>query len=189
MAKKSAKKTKDIKVVRELVQTTDPYIMMQLCAQITHLKMDPSCHMDRAYAQQWYESHYLTGKHVRFVMKPGLSINHVGDGVVYRAFNCTDEIAERIMKENAAYKDYFEDLGPLTAEEVVEDTPTILPADPEPETPAEPEAPAESEETPKEDAPVEEPTPEEAPKEDAPAEPEETPKEEVVDADNNSLLK
>lgn len=171
MAKKSAKKTKDIKVVRELVQTTDPYIMMQLCAQITRLKMDPACHMDRAYAQQWYESHYLTGKHVRFVMKPGLSINHVGDGVVYRAFNCTDEIAERIMKENAAYKDYFEDLGPLTVEEVVEDTPTTLPADPE--TPSEPETP---EETPKE---------EEAPKEETP----EKPTDEVVDADNYPLLK
>lgn len=182
MAKKAAKKTKDIKVVRELVQTTDPYIMMQLCAQITRLKMDPACHMDRAYAQQWYESHYLTGKHVRYVMKPNLSINHIGDGVVYRAFNCTDEIAERIMKENAAYKDYFEDLGPLTVEEVVEDTPTTLPADPEPEIPAEPEAPAELEETPKEDAPAEE-TPEPG------NTPEATPTDEVVDADNNPLLK
>ena len=72
----------------------------------------------------------MTGIHVRYVMKPGLSINHVADGVVYRAFNCTDAIAERIMKENPVYKSYFEDLGPI---EPQEDVPTVLPADPEPE--------------------------------------------------------
>ena len=73
-------------------------------------------------------------------MKPGLSINHVADGVVYRAFNCTDAIAERIMKENPVYKSYFEDLGPI---EPQEDVPTVLPADPEPEQTPETEAPEE----------------------------------------------
>lgn len=149
MARAKKTVTKDIKPVRELIRLTDEFEILNLCKSITHLKLDPMCHMDRAYAKKWYEDHYLTGVHVRYVMKPGLSINHVADGVVYRAFNCTDAIAERIMKENPVYKSYFEDLGPI---EPQEDVPTVLPADPEPEqtpeTPADPEPEASVETTP-----------------------------------------
>jgi hypothetical protein len=102
--------------------------------------------MDRAYAKKWYESHYLTGVHVRYVMKPGMSINHVADGVVYRAFNCTDEVAERIMRENPDYIPYFDDLGPIG----VEDEPTTIPELPEPEPEPEPDP---EPETPVEEAP------------------------------------
>lgn len=149
MARAKKTVTKDIKPVRELIRLTDEFEILNLCKSITHLKLDPMCHMDRAYAKKWYEDHYLTGVHVRYVMKPGLSINHVADGVVYRAFNCTDAIAERIMKENPVYKSYFEDLGPIAPQE---DVPTVLPADPEPEqtpeTPADPEPEASVETTP-----------------------------------------
>jgi hypothetical protein len=144
--KKAAKSvvTKDIKPGRELLQLTDEIEILHLCMSITHLKLDPMCHMDKAYAKRWYQEHYLTGVHVRYVMKPGLSINHVADGIVYRAFNCTDAIAERLMSENKAYSAYFEDLGPLKS---MEDEPEVLPAPEEPETetpaPVEPEAPAE----------------------------------------------
>lgn len=140
MARTKETVTKDIKPVRELIRLTDEFEILNLCKSITHLKLDPMCHMDRAYAKKWYEDHYLTGIHVRYVMKPRLSINHVADGVVYRAFNCTDAIAERIMKENPVYKSYFEDLGPI---EPQEDVPTVLPADPEPEQTPETEAPEE----------------------------------------------
>lgn len=135
-------------VGRQLVRLTDEVEILNLCKSITHLKLDPTCHMDRAFAKKWYESHYLTGVHVRYVMKPGMSINHVADGVVYRAFNCTDEVAERIMRENPDYIPYFDDLGPTC----VEDEPTVIPEVPE-ETPV-PEAP---EETPEPEAPVENP--------------------------------
>ena len=134
MAKKKA--TKDIQPVRQLVTLTDEVEMLMLCKSITRLKLDPTCHMDRQYAKDWYEKHYITGIHARYVMKPGLTINHVGDGIVYRAFNCTDAIAVRIMKENKDYVDYFEDLGefvmpgadvPTVIPEVEEDKPTVIP--------------------------------------------------------------
>lgn len=133
-------------VGRQLVMLTDEVEILNLCKSITHLKLDPTCHMDRAYAKKWYESHYLTGVHVRYVMKPGMSINHVADGVVYRAFNCTDEVAERIMRENPDYIPYFDDLGPIG----VEDEPTTIPELPEPEPEPEPDP---EPETPVEEAP------------------------------------
>ena len=89
------RKTKDIQPMRELVQLTDSVEILKLCVRMTHLKLDPVCHMDRAYAERWYKEHYINGVHARYVMKPGMSINHVGDGIVYRAFNSTDAIAAR----------------------------------------------------------------------------------------------
>lgn len=139
MARAKKTVTKDINPARELIILTDEFEILNLCKSMTHLKLDAMCHMDRAYAKKWYEEHYLTGVHVRYVMKPGMSINHVADGVVYRAFNCTDAIAERLMNENKAYIAYFDDLGPIGAE----DEPTVIP-EVEPEVPAEPE-PAEPE--------------------------------------------
>lgn len=147
MAKK--KTTKDIHPVRQLVTLTDEVEMLRLCKSITHLKLDPTCHMDRKYAKDWYEKHYITGIHARYVMKPGLTINHVGDGIVYRAFNCTDAIAVRIMKENKDYVDYFEDLGEFVMPGA--DMPTVIPEteDDKPQV----------EEAPKEEAPKEEEAP------------------------------
>lgn len=166
MARAKKTVTKDIKPTRELIILTDEFEILNLCKSITHLKLDPMCHMDRAYAKKWYEEHYLTGIHVRYVMKPGMSINHVADGVVYRAFNCTDAIAERLMNENKAYIAYFDDLGPLA------------PPTPEDEPEAAPEAPAE----PEPEAPAEEePQPEAAPEPEAPAEPEKTVEEELAE--------
>ena len=156
MAKKKEKIAEP--VARELVVLTDEIEILNLCKSITRLNLDPMCHMDRAYAKKWYESHYMTGVHVRYVMKPGLSINHVADGIVYRAFNCTDAIAERLMKENADYIPYFDDLGPIG----VEDEPTPIP-EVEPEAPVEPEP----------EAPVE-------PEPEAPVEPEEKTDEELI---------
>lgn len=168
MARAKKTLTKDIKPTRELIILTDEFEILNLCKSITHLKLDATCHMDRAYAKKWYEEHYLTGIHVRYVMKPGMSINHVADGVVYRAFNCTDAIAERLMNENKAYIAYFDDLGPLA------------PPTPEDEPEAAPEAPAEPE--PEPEAPAEEePQPEAAPEPEAPAEPEKTVEEELAE--------
>lgn len=101
---------------RTLIETTDEGQILELCVSITKLKLDPACGLDRQYAKTWYEKNYLTGKHVRYSMKKDLSISHNGDGIVYRAFNTTDAIAERLMKENKDYKDYFEDFGPVTIE-------------------------------------------------------------------------
>ena len=109
---------------------TDIGQIVALCQTMTNLKLDIVCGADRLFAQRWYEERYLTGQHTRYVMKPGLFINSIEDGRVYRAFNTSDEKAVAFMESNENYKDYFID---LQSEAV-----TI------PEAPAEePEAPAE----------------------------------------------
>ena len=110
---------------------TDIGQIVALCQTMTNLKLDIVCGADRLFAQRWYEERYLTGQHTRFVMKPGLFINSIEDGRVYRAFNTSDEKAIELMEASEDYKDYFIDLQAeaVTIPEVVE---------PEPE--AEPEA-------------------------------------------------
>lgn len=114
---------------------TDIGQIVALCQTMTNLKLDIACGADRLFAQRWYEERYLTGQHTRYVMKPGLFINSIEDGRVYRAFNTSDEKAMEFMEANENYKDYFID---LQAE-----------PDPEPEAPVEgepePEAPVEGE--------------------------------------------
>ena len=114
---------------------TDIGQIVSLCQTMTNLKLDIVCGADRLFAQRWYEERYLTGQHTRYVMKPGLFINSIEDGRVYRAFNTSDEKAVYFMESNENYKDYFID---LQAE-------PEAPAEGEPEAPAEgePEAPAE----------------------------------------------
>ena len=102
---------------------TDIGQIVALCQTMTNLKLDIVCGADRLFAQRWYEERYLTGQHTRYVMKPGLFINSIEDGRVYRAFNTSDEKAVEFMEAAEEYKDYFID---LQAE-----------PDPEPEAPVE----------------------------------------------------
>ena len=118
---------------------TDIGQIVSLCQTMTNLKLDITCGADRLFAQRWYEERYLTGQHTRYVMKPGLFINSIEDGRVYRAFNTSDEKAVEFMEANENYKDYFIDLQaePETIPETGDDPFA-------PEAPAEePEAPAE----------------------------------------------
>lgn len=89
---------------------TDIGQIVSLCRTMTNLKLDIVCGADRLFAQRWYEERYLTGQHTRYVMKPGLFINSIEDGRVYRAFNTSDEKAVYFMESNENYKDYFIDL-------------------------------------------------------------------------------
>ena len=89
---------------------TDIGQIVSLCQTMTNLKLDIVCGADRLFAQRWYEERYLTGQHTRYVMKPGLFINSIEDGRVYRAFNTSDEKAVAFMESNENYKDYFIDL-------------------------------------------------------------------------------
>lgn len=89
---------------------TDIGQIVSLCQTMTNLKLDIVCGADRLFAQRWYEERYLTGQHTRYVMKPGLFINSIEDGRVYRAFNTSDEKAAEFMEANENYKDYFIDL-------------------------------------------------------------------------------
>lgn len=110
---------------------TDIGQIVSLCQTMTNLKLDITCGADRLFAQRWYEERYLTGQHTRYVMKPGLFINSIEDGRVYRAFNTSDEKAVAFMESNENYKDYFID---LQAEAV---TIPELEGEPEPEAPVE----------------------------------------------------
>lgn len=89
---------------------TDIGQIVSLCQTMTNLKLDIVCGADRLFAQRWYEERYLTGQHTRYVMKPGLFINSIEDGRVYRAFNTSDEKAVEFMEADENYKDYFIDL-------------------------------------------------------------------------------
>lgn len=89
---------------------TDIGQIVSLCQTMTNLKLDIVCGADRLFAQRWYEERYLTGVHTRYVMKPGLFINSIEDGRVYRAFNTSDEKAVEFMEAAEEYKDYFIDL-------------------------------------------------------------------------------
>ena len=124
---------------------TDIGQIVSLCQTMTNLKLDIVCGADRLFAQRWYEERYLTGQHTRYVMKPGLFINSIEDGRVYRAFNTSDEKAVAFMEANEEYKDYFIDLQ-AEPEAPVEGEPEA-PAEGEPEAPVEgePEAPVEGE--------------------------------------------
>lgn len=106
---------------------TDIGQIVSLCQTMTNLKLDIVCGADRLFAQRWYEERYLTGQHTRYVMKPGLFINSIEDGRVYRAFNTSDEKAVEFMEAAEEYKDYFIDLQ----------------AEPEAPVEGEPEAPTE----------------------------------------------
>ena len=115
---------------------TDIGQIVSLCQTMTNLKLDIVCGADRLFAQRWYEERYLTGQHTRYVMKPGLFINSIEDGRVYRAFNTSDEKAVYFMEASDDYKDYFID---MQAE-------PEAPVEGEPEAPVEePEAPVEGE--------------------------------------------
>lgn len=121
---------------------TDIGQIVSLCQTMTNLKLDIVCGADRLFAQRWYEERYLTGQHTRYVMKPGLFINSIEDGRVYRAFNTSDEKAVEFMEAAEEYKDYFIDLQAeaVTIPETGDD-----PFAPEAPTEGEPEAPVEGE--------------------------------------------
>lgn len=122
---------------------TDIGQIVALCQTMTNLKLDIVCGADRLFAQRWYEERYLTGQHTRYVMKPGLFINSIEDGRVYRAFNTSDEKAVEFMEANENYKDYFIDLQAeaVTIPETGDDP--FAPESPAEEPEAEPEEPAE----------------------------------------------
>lgn len=121
---------------------TDIGQIVSLCQTMTNLKLDIVCGADRLFAQRWYEERYLTGQHTRYVMKPGLFINSIEDGRVYRAFNTSDEKAVYFMEAAEEYKDYFIDLQAeaVTIPETGDD-----PFAPEAPVEGEPEAPVEGE--------------------------------------------
>ena len=99
----------EIPALNTLEEKVDKYF------EYTGLKLDYNCHMDMEFVELWYQSKYLTGQVYKWAMKPGARIVHYADGVIYKAANMTDEIAERLIKENPAYAEQFIS---LTKEEV-----------------------------------------------------------------------
>ena len=79
--------------------------------EYTGLKLDSNCHMDMEFLEMWYQTKYLTKVVSKWAMKPGARIVHYVDGVIYKAAIMTDEIAERLIKENPAYAEQFVQLN------------------------------------------------------------------------------
>ena len=115
-----------------MTKLTDIGQILALCAKMTNLKLEVVCGFDRQFATKWYENEYLTGRHVRYVMKPDKFIASVEDGKVYRAFNTPDAKAVELMESNPEYRDFFIDMEavPNTIPELGDD-----PFTPEPEGP------------------------------------------------------
>lgn len=170
-----------------MTKLTDIGQILALCAQMTNLKLEVSCGFDRQFAAKWYENEYLTGRHIRYVMKPDKFIASVEDGKVYRAFNTSDAKAVELMESNPEYRDFFVDMEavPDTIPELGDDpfTPEPEVTEPEPEVtepePTEPEAPEATEPE------VTEPEPTE-PEVTEPTEPEAEPTEEEIAAAKRS---
>ena len=91
----------EIPALNTLKEKVDKYF------EFTGLKLDYNCHMDMELVEMWYQNTYLTKVVYKWAMKPGARIVHYADGVIYKAANMTDEIAERLMKENPAYAEQF----------------------------------------------------------------------------------
>ena len=127
--------------------------ILALCVRMTNLKLEDSCGFDRQFAAKWYENEYITGRHVRYVMKPDKFIASVEDGKVYRAFNTPDAKAVELMESNPEYRDFFINMEavPNTIPELGDD-----PFAPEPEP--EPTEPEPTEPEPTEPEPEPEPT-------------------------------
>ena len=113
-----------------MTKLTDIGQILALCAKMTNLKLEVVCGFDRQFATKWYENEYLTGRHIRYVMRPDKFIASVEDGKVYRAFNTSDAKAVELMESNPEYRDFFIDMEavPDTIPELGDD-----PFAPEPE--------------------------------------------------------
>ena len=113
-----------------MTKLTDIGRILALCAKMTNLKLEVVCGFDRQFAAKWYENEYLTGRHIRYVMKPDKFIASIEDGKVYRAFNTPDAKAVELMESNPEYRDFFIDMEsvPNTIPELGDD-----PFTPEPE--------------------------------------------------------
>jgi hypothetical protein len=96
-----------------MTKLTDIGQILALCAKMTNLKLEVVCGFDRQFATKWYENEYLTGRHIRYVMKPDKFIASVEDGMVYRAFNTPDAKAVELMESNPEYRDFFIDMEPV----------------------------------------------------------------------------
>lgn len=124
-----------------MTKLTDIGQILALCAKMTNLKLEVACGFDRQFAAKWYENEYLTGRHIRYVMKPDKFIASIEDGKVYRAFNTPDAKAVELMESNPEYRDFFIDMEsvPDTIPELGDDPFTPGPEVTEPEV-TEPEA-------------------------------------------------
>lgn len=118
-----------------MTKLTDIGQILALCTKMTNLKLEVACGFDRQFAAKWYENEYLTGRHVRYVMKPDKFIASVEDGKVYRAFNTPDAKAVELMESNPEYRDFFIDMEsvPNTIPELGDDPFTPEPEVTEPE--------------------------------------------------------
>lgn len=101
----------EVEVQNEVVPLSTQQEKIDKYFEYTGLKLDRNCRMDMEFLEMWYQTKYLAKVVSKWAMKPGARIVHYVDGVIYKAANMTDEIAERLIKENPAYAEQFVQLN------------------------------------------------------------------------------
>lgn len=80
---------------------------MNVYHKFTGLRLDPNCPHDKHFAAGWYAKYIETGLRSKWSMKPQAAIADYRAGIVYKSYNITDQIAERLMAEFPESVDKF----------------------------------------------------------------------------------
>lgn len=100
---------KPVKTTSEEVSEVELTIFdkMEVYHKFTGLKLDPNCPHDKHFAAGWYDKYISSGLRRKWTMKPQAAIADYKAGIVYKSYNITDPIAERLMKEFPESVDKF----------------------------------------------------------------------------------
>ena len=100
---------KSVKTTSEKVSEVELTIFdkMEVYHKFTGLKLDPNCPHDKLFAAGWYAKYIESGLRSKWTMKQQAAIADYKAGIVYKSYNITDRIAERLMAEFPESVDKF----------------------------------------------------------------------------------
>nr|DAF79278.1 MAG TPA: hypothetical protein [Caudoviricetes sp.] len=100
---------KSVKTTSEKVSEVELTIFdkMEVYHKFTGLRLDPNCPHDKHFAAGWHDKYISSGLRRKWTMKPQAAIADYKAGIVYKSYNITDQIAERLMKEFPESVDKF----------------------------------------------------------------------------------
>ena len=100
---------KSVKTTSEKVSEVELTIFdkMEVYHKFTGLRLDSNCPHDKQFAAGWYAKYIESGLRSKWTMKPQAAIADYKAGIVYKSYNITDQIAERLMAEFPESVDKF----------------------------------------------------------------------------------
>lgn len=104
MAKK--KETKTVAGIEPATELTT-FEKMDIYFKYSGLRLDKNCPMDKLFAEGWYDKYIVTGIRNKWTMHPQAAVADYKAGIIYKSYNITDEIAERLMQEFPESVDKF----------------------------------------------------------------------------------